>query len=181
MGIPLNRIPPQEPEGEDTKISRIQKTVSKNARPSANPKAASRQTRKPQPPQQKTQQSSHPKNSTQPSPKQSLPRSKNGKEFFYDKDGKKWGIDAKTGKKFRVLPSADPELIKANKASNGAGVPLEMLQQFHEEIDDFDDDLNKAADLFLAHLRVPPSPEEMEQARQERIRKAQSRREKQQF
>lgn len=181
MGIPLNRIPPQDPKGEDIEFSRTSKTVSKNARPSTKPQTPSRQRSKPQPPQQKTQQSAQPKNVAQPSPKQSLPKSKKGKEFFYDEDGKKWGIDAKTGKKFRVLPSADPELIKANKASNGAGVPLEMLQQFHEEIDDFDDDLNKAADLFLAHLRVPPSPEEMEQARQERIRKAQARREEKQF
>lgn len=77
-----------------------------------------------------------------------------------------WAIDPKTGKKYKQLASANPEAIKAFKASNGKGLSVEELMRYTADDDDFDlDDLNGSAETFLAHLRVPVPKEEIEAAR----------------
>lgn len=71
--------------------------------------------------------------------------------------------DPVTGKVYQRIP-------KTKMDSNG----MPMIQT---DINDLD--LEGAAERFLAHLRVPPSKEEIEKLKQERIRKAQEAREKQ--
>lgn len=69
--------------------------------------------------------------------------------------------DPVTGKIYQKLP-------KTKMDSNG----MPMIQA---EINDLD--LNGAANMFLSHLRVPPSKEEINKLRQERIRRAKAERE----
>lgn len=95
-----------------------------------------------------------------------LPKRKKAKtKTFVDRDGHEWAIDGKTGKKYRVLPSAPDELVAA--AKKGHYPTRETLLNNYEEIDDFDvNDLNATASLFMSHLRVP-----IDRAERERLRK----------
>lgn len=88
-----------------------------------------------------------------------------------DKDGREWAIDQKTGKKYRLLPAASEEMLKASK-SNGGFLSKEQLERMHKTVDDFDvNDLNSAAELFMGHLRVPMSDEERDAYKKERERR----------
>ena len=67
-----------------------------------------------------------------------------------------WTVDPKTGKKYRILPKTQLD---------GEGNPILQFP-------DFDiDNLNGEADTFLAHLRVPPSRNEIEELRRLRVEK----------
>lgn len=86
-----------------------------------------------------------------------------------DKSDDDWAIDPRTGKKYRVLPSAPKEAIKAFSKNNRKGLSLSQLRQFTEDVEDFDaDDLTSTAESFLAHLRVAPDKDEIERLRAER-------------
>ena len=80
-----------------------------------------------------------------------------------DKDGE-WALDPKTGKRYKTLPSTPREAIAAYKRTKGKGLSKSEMLAFIETSEDFDiDDLNGTAETFMAHLRVPPSPEEREE------------------
>lgn len=81
-----------------------------------------------------------------------------------------YAIDPKTGKKYKKLPNVPKDVVRADKKSGG--LSLEQLRNSIPEADFDLDDLNGAADLFLAHLRVPPDKEEMKRLREERLRRA---------
>jgi len=82
-----------------------------------------------------------------------------------------WEIDSRTGKKYKKLKGASKEAIRAGR--NG-GLTLDQMFSYIEEDESFDvDDLNSAASLFLPHLRVPPSKEEILRLRQERAERMQ--------
>lgn len=82
----------------------------------------------------------------------------------------RWRIDPRTGKRYKVLKQSSKEAIAASKRNKNGGLTLEQARQLIEEEEDFDvDDLNKSAETFMAHLRVPPNREELEQLRAERV------------
>lgn len=83
--------------------------------------------------------------------------------FAEDEDGE-WALDPKTGKRYKALPSTPREAIAAYKRTKGKGLSKSEMLAFIETSEDFDiDDLNGTAETFMAHLRVPPSPEEREE------------------
>lgn len=85
----------------------------------------------------------------------------------FSENGIEYAIDAKTGKKYQVLPEAE---FKMN--NNNDIIPV--LQ-----VDDFNDlDLTGEADRFLAHLRVPPNKAEIERLIEQRKRLAREQNEK---
>lgn len=110
-----------------------------------------------------------PERKTKPSsPAPSKPVSK--KSDPEEDDG--WRVDPKTGKRYKQLRMSSKEAIAASKKNKNSGLTLEQARQLIAEEEDFDaDDLNSAANTFLAHLRVPPSKDELEKLRQERIKK----------
>lgn len=77
-------------------------------------------------------------------------------------ESNRWAIDKKTGKSYKKFIEIPKEEIEYFNKSKGS-----MTRQMRELIDsevDFDiDDLNGTATTFMAHLRVPPSPEEREE------------------
>lgn len=81
-----------------------------------------------------------------------------------------YAIDPKTGKRYKKLPTVPKDVVRADKKSGG--LSLEQLRNSIPEADFDLDDLNGAADMFLAHLRVPPDKEEMKRLREERLRRA---------
>lgn len=84
-------------------------------------------------------------------------------DFAEDEDGE-WALDPKTGKRYKALPSTPREAIAAYKRTKGKGLSKSEMLAFIETSEDFDiDDLNGTAETFMAHLRVPPSPEEREE------------------
>lgn len=95
------------------------------------------------------------------SPKPSVPEEDDG-----------WRVDPKTGKRYKQLKMSSKEAIAASRKNKNSGLTLEQARQLIAEEEDFDvDDLNGAANTFLAHLRVPPNKEELEKLKQERIKK----------
>lgn len=77
-----------------------------------------------------------------------------------------WRIDKKTGKRYKLLAAATPEMIKANKSNHNSGLGIDEARKLIPLDKDFDvDDLDSAADIFMSHLRVPPSKDELRQAR----------------
>lgn len=79
-------------------------------------------------------------------------------------DGGQWRVDPKTGKRYKTLTSTPKEAISAYRKTKGAGFSLSEMRSFVSVEDGFDiDDLNGAAETFMAHLRVPPSKEEREE------------------
>lgn len=93
-------------------------------------------------------------------------------DSFFDENGNEWRIHAKTGKKYRVIPESrysggGQEGVSASSFKGKSEFARPELT-----VPDFDaDDLNSEADTFLAHLRVPPSKDEMERLRSDRARK----------
>lgn len=81
-----------------------------------------------------------------------------------------YAIDPKTGKRYKKLPNVPKDVVRADKKSGG--LSLEQLRNSIPEADFDLDDLNGAADMFLAHLRVPPDKDEMKKLREERLRRA---------
>lgn len=81
-----------------------------------------------------------------------------------------YAIDPKTGKKYKKLPNVPKDVVRADKKSGG--LSLEQLRNSIPEADFDLDDLNGAADIFLAHLRVPPDKDEMKRLREERLKRA---------
>jgi len=74
-----------------------------------------------------------------------------------------WVVDPKTGERYQQLPQASREAIRAYKGTKGAGFTLDEMKRFVGTQPDFDiDDLNGTAQIFMAHLRIPPSKEEQE-------------------
>lgn len=105
--------------------------------------------------------------------KNAVDRDANGTIANPDSIDDKYAIDKETGIKYEKLPGSSPEAIKEFQ-HRGKSLGIEQLRQYTEVVNDFDDlDLNSVAERFLAHLRVAPSKEEIEQMRQERIRRAQ--------
>lgn len=80
-----------------------------------------------------------------------------------------WKVDPKTGKRYKMLPGIDHNVIRDARKSGAKSFSLEQLQEHVNNDPDFDgDDLNKSAEIFMAHLRVPPNKEEQERLRQEK-------------
>ena len=82
-----------------------------------------------------------------------------------------WVVDPHTGVRHRKLPGFDPEAVSANARAVKAGkqgLSLDQLRSYTEEADFDVDDLNGAAEQFLAHLRVPVPQEELLAARAKR-------------
>ena len=80
-----------------------------------------------------------------------------------------YGVDKKTGLKFKRLPGMPKEAIDASRKKKFQGITQEQLRSMVPDAEDFDlQRLNEAADLFLPHLRVAPSKEEIEELRKER-------------
>lgn len=73
--------------------------------------------------------------------------------------------DERTGVVYKKLPETNPELVDAYKRSKGAITKGDLLRHGGELADIKLNNLNASADEFLAHLRVPVSKEEMEEAR----------------
>jgi len=75
-----------------------------------------------------------------------------------------WVTDAKTGKRYKRLPQASREAVRAYKGTKGAGFTLDEMKRFVGFQENFDiDDLNGTAELFMPpRLRTPPSKEEQE-------------------
>jgi len=75
-----------------------------------------------------------------------------------------WAIDPATGKRYKRLPQASREAIRAYKGTKGAGFTLDEMKRFVGFQENFDiDDLNGTAELFMPpRLRTPPSKEEQE-------------------
>lgn len=72
-----------------------------------------------------------------------------------------WRTDPKTGKRYKVMAGLDSAFLKAAKRSGATDMSLEQLMENVKADPDFDgDDLNKSAETFMAHLRVPPSKKE---------------------
>lgn len=79
--------------------------------------------------------------------------------------------DKKTGKVYKELPRSNSEAVKAFKKNNSAGLSLDELFKYTEEVEGFDlDDLQGSADKFLAHLRVPPNKKEQAELRELRAK-----------
>jgi hypothetical protein len=77
-------------------------------------------------------------------------------------------VDAATGKRYKKVPGVTREAIVAHRKSPN-GLSVEELLKYSQFDEDFNlDDLTGTAEVFLAHLRVPPSKEEQERLRQER-------------
>ena len=86
-------------------------------------------------------------------------------------DNEGWETDPKTGKRYKTLAATPKEAIAAYKKAGGQ-VSYRDLAKYVTSDDDFDlDDLDGAANTFLAHLRVPPDKKEMERLRQEKIKR----------
>lgn len=84
----------------------------------------------------------------------------------------RWRVDPRTGKRYKVLKQSSKEAIAASKRNKNGGLTLEQARQLIEDEEDFDaDDLNKSAETFLAHLRVPPNRDELEQLKAERVKR----------
>lgn len=86
-----------------------------------------------------------------------------------------WYIDPKTKKKIKRLPGVSAGVIKqGNKIAKAGGLDLTQLRRSMAEEPDFDmDNLNGSAEMFLAHMRVPPDKEEQRKLREERDRRQQ--------
>jgi len=101
--------------------------------------------------------------------KSSSPSSKTAKvsEPVEQDDG--WRIDAKTGKKYKVIPKIPKEVLAA-----GQNAQARYMREHKEEFSGIVGfgNLNAAADMFLAHMRVPPSEEELKKARAELAKSA---------
>lgn len=81
-----------------------------------------------------------------------------------DPEEEGWGYDPKTGKRYRLLATTPKEAVAAYRKTRGAGFTLGEMQALVAVQEGFDiDDLNGTAETFMAHLRVPPSPEEREE------------------
>lgn len=84
-------------------------------------------------------------------------------------DDSEYGYDPKTKLKYKKFHRAPKEALQANKDNGRGGLTLEQLMRYTEEEEGFDlDDLNSSAQLFLPHLRVAPSREEVLQMRKDR-------------
>lgn len=82
---------------------------------------------------------------------------------------KGWDIDPKTGKKYKKLLGAPPEAIRVGRKGGLSKEQLEAITVFDEDFDI--DDLNSTAEMFLAHLRVPPDKEEQKRLLEEKKKK----------
>lgn len=87
-----------------------------------------------------------------------------------DNSNDEYTIDPVTGVKYKKLPAASKDVIRADKKSGGLGI--EQLRNMIPEADFDLNDLDGAANSFLAHLRVPPDKEEMKRLREEKIARA---------
>lgn len=76
-------------------------------------------------------------------------------------DGMVWKQDPRTGVVYKQLPKAEYD---------AEGRPI--LHVGESDMPDALNDMNSAADLFLGHLRVTPSPEEMKRLRKEHADRA---------
>lgn len=95
---------------------------------------------------------------------QQFVHSEQSQPIFEDEDSGQWAVDPKTGKRYKALPSTPKEAIAAYRKTKGAGLSKSEMMAFVQTQEDFDiDDLNGTAETFMAHLRVPPSPEEREE------------------
>lgn len=85
--------------------------------------------------------------------------------------------DEKTGKIYKELPKNSPDAIKEFVKTPRKSYTIDQMFKSVELDKDMDAiDLNKSANLFLAHLRVPPDPEEKKKLREEyaqKVREAQ--------
>lgn len=80
-----------------------------------------------------------------------------------------WRTDPKTGKRYKVIGGISKDFLKSAKKKGKTDMSLEELMKYTADDPDFDgDDLNSAAETFMAHLRVPPNKAEQEQLRKER-------------
>jgi len=80
-----------------------------------------------------------------------------------------WAIDPKTGKKYKKLAGAPADAIKNGRKSGLSKEQLEAITVFD---DDFNlDDLNASANIFMAHLRVPPDKDEQKRLAEDRVKK----------
>lgn len=74
-----------------------------------------------------------------------------------------YAIDPETGVRYKKLFSLDPDYTKEFSRSKGKTI---MPWKAVPDVEDFDvNDLNSAADLFMGHMRVAPSKEEIEELR----------------
>lgn len=81
-----------------------------------------------------------------------------------EEDSGQWAVDPKTGKRYKTLTATPKEALAAYKRTKGGGFTIAEMQALVGVQEDFDiDDLNGTAETFMAHLRVPPSPEEREE------------------
>lgn len=84
-----------------------------------------------------------------------------------------YAVDPVTGKMYKKLPANDKDLVKQYNRSNGKmEISIEQMRQTADSVDIDLHNMEKSADMFLAHLRVPPDKEEIERLKQERIRLA---------
>jgi len=80
-----------------------------------------------------------------------------------------YAVDPKTGKRYKKLPGAPSEAIKAHEANKKSGLTLDQARKMIPVDEDFDiDDLTSTAELFMSHLRVPPNKEEIAELKKER-------------
>lgn len=82
-----------------------------------------------------------------------------------------YAVDPVTGIRYKKLPAATREILRADKKSGG--LSIEQMRTMIGEAEDFNlDDLNGAADMFLGHLRIAPDKEEIQRLRDEKIAQA---------
>jgi len=83
-----------------------------------------------------------------------------------------WRIDPKTGKRYKDLPGFKKGVMGSKATiTRGAkgGFGADDLRTMLEDVPDFNmDDLNGTAEMFMAHLRVPPDKEEQKRLAAER-------------
>lgn len=104
-------------------------------------------------------------------PEQNQDSHRNNNVFTDDNHSNdEYAIDPVTGVKYKKLPAASKDVIRADKKSGGLGI--EQLRNMIPEADFDLNDLDGAANSFLAHLRVPPDKEEMKRLREEKIARA---------
>lgn len=88
-----------------------------------------------------------------------------------------YAVDKETGKLYKQLPGFKKGVLNSKTTIRTAakgGFGLSELRTMVEEADDFDiDNWGKTADIYLAHLRVPPDKQEIERLRKERLKRQQ--------
>ncbi len=86
-----------------------------------------------------------------------------------------YAVDPVTGKRYKKLPGFKEGVMSSKaavKAASNGGMTLDQLRATVREDPDLNpDDLNGAAELFMAHLRVPPDKEEQKKLLAERAKR----------